>query len=81
MTDPSRHDPSHRDARGPAPSRRWAPWWLYLVILLGANYARNGLVSTDSLPVPIVVVIALAQAGLLFLLITAVWRSVHRGPS
>ena len=57
---------------------RWAPWWLYLLVLLGANYLRASVMPVGTVPEPVVVVIALAQATVLFLVITALWRLTHR---
>lgn len=57
---------------------RWAPWWLYLIVLLGANYLRASLMPVGTVPEPVVVVIALAQATVLFLVVTALWRLTHR---
>ncbi|MFC4553873.1 hypothetical protein [Georgenia faecalis] len=63
------------ETRRPSPiSPQWAPWWIYLVVLLGANYLREGLFPTGHLPVPVAVVIALGQAAVLFTLVTAIWR-------
>lgn len=57
---------------------RWAPWWLYLLVLLGANYLRAVLLPVGTVPEPVVVVIALGQATVLFAVITALWRWTHR---
>lgn len=59
-------------------SARWAPWWLYLVVLLGANYVRAALLPVGTVPEPVVVIVALAQAALLFAGITAGWRFLRR---
>jgi hypothetical protein len=90
--DPSRDAPPENPLDGvnmPLPPDRHhhadssprAPWWLYLVILLGANYLRSWLLPTGHLPAAAGVGIALGQAALLFVLITAVWRVSrrHRG--
>lgn len=76
MTDPARPDPTPNK---PKPSGRWAPWWIYLIVLLGANYLRNFLLPGDSLPAPAIFVIAIGQAAVLFVIITAIWRATRRG--
>lgn len=58
-------------------SDRWAPWWIYLVVLLGANFLRSWLLPTGHLPVVAAVLIALGQAAVLFVLITVIWRSAR----
>lgn len=64
MTD---HDP-----RTPSTSR-WAPWWVYLVVLLGANYLRAAAIRGSD---PMLhVVTALGLAAILFLAVTALWRA------
>lgn len=70
MTDP--HTPGQTPPR--SDSDRWAPWWVYLVVLLGANYLRAFLMADVPLPPPATAAIALGQAGLLFIVVTAVWR-------
>lgn len=60
-------------------SSMWAPWWLYLIVLLGANYARSYFLPGGSMPLPVTAAIAIGQAAVLFLIVTAVWRATHRG--
>ena len=55
-------------------SNRWAPLWVYLVVLLGANFLRSWLIPTGHLPAIVAVGIALGQAAILFVAITAAWR-------
>lgn len=57
---------------------RWAPWWLYLSVLLGANYVRGTVISTDGMSTVTIVAIAAVQAGILYALITLLWRAAHR---
>ncbi len=71
-------NPAPRPPHPDTDPARWAPWWLYVVVLLGANYLRAGLLPVGTVPEPVVVVIALAQAAVLFVLVTALWRQVRR---
>lgn len=75
MTDPRRPDPAPTP---PASSQRWAPWWIYLIVLLGANYLRAALLPGGSLPLPATVAIAVGQAAALFAIVTAIWRLMRR---
>ena len=51
---------------------RWAPWWVYVVIIVPANYVKQYVVQ--DWPVAANVAITLVLVGLLFLGITAVYR-------
>lgn len=76
MTDPQRPTPTSNQ---PAASQKWAPWWIYLIVLLGANYLRAFVLPGDSLPLPATVAIAVGQAAVLFVIVTAIWRLTRRG--
>ncbi len=78
MTDPDR--PDHVSGQV-ASAQKWAPWWIYLIVLLGANYARNYFLPGSSLPPPLIAAIGIGQAALLFVTITAIWRFSRRGQS
>ena len=52
---------------------KWAPWWVYVVIIVGCNYVKQYLVQ--DLAVAVNAVITVVLAGSLFLAITAVYRS------
>jgi hypothetical protein len=54
---------------------RWAPWWVYVVIIVGANYVKQHFVQ--EWPVAVNAAITLVLAGSLFLGITAVYRSMR----
>jgi hypothetical protein len=56
----------------------WAPWWLYLVVILPLNWARAAALPMADLPEPMVAAIAVAQAAILFLVITVIWRRSQR---
>lgn len=79
--DPSQQPPGPEAMpdRRPVVSTRWPPWWIYLVVLLGANHLRAGLMPVGTVPEPVVVVIALVQAAALFTIVTAAWRYMRRG--
>ena len=34
----------------PTTSTKWAPWWVYLVIIVGANYLRRAVVADGGIP-------------------------------
>lgn len=61
-----------------ARSQKWAPWWMYLIVLLGANYVRAYVIVGDRFPTFVTVAIALGQGALLFLIITVIWRFAKR---
>lgn len=50
------------------------PWWVYLLIILGANYLRRAIVPFGTVPEWADVAIAVAASVLLFMVITAVYR-------
>lgn len=56
-------------------SGRWAPWWVYVVIIVGANYVKQYFVR--DWPVAVNVAITLVLAGGLVIAITAVHRSMR----
>jgi hypothetical protein len=58
-------------------STRWAPWWVYLVIIVGANYLRRAVLPDGSTPA-LRVVVALAASAVLFVVITIAYRTAVR---
>ncbi|MGC4750228.1 hypothetical protein ACLQ28_31855 [Micromonospora sp. DT201] len=54
---------------------RWAPWWVYLVVILGCNYVKQYLVQ--DLPVAVNAAITVVLVGSLFLAITVVYRGMR----
>jgi uncharacterized membrane protein YdcZ (DUF606 family) len=54
---------------------RWAPWWVYVVIIVGSNYVKQYFVR--DWPVAVNAAITLVLAGSLFLGITAAYRGMH----
>lgn len=68
-----------RDRTPPAPkTRRWAPWWVYVVVIVGAGYARQFVVPASALPGWGDVVLAFGLAAVLFVIVTAVFRALLR---
>lgn len=61
----------------PATSEKWAPWWLYVVIIVDANYLRWAALAESSTPT-VRFVVALAFSAVLFAVITVVHRAIRR---
>jgi hypothetical protein len=55
----------------------WAPWWVYLVIIVGANSLRRAALPDGSTPT-VRVALALAVSAVLFVIITTTYRAVAR---
>jgi hypothetical protein len=55
-------------------NNKWAPWWIYVVIIVGCNYAKQYLVR--DLPVAVNAAITIVLVGVLFVGITAIYRGV-----
>jgi hypothetical protein len=65
--------------RRPVRSSRWAPWWLYVLVIAPANIGKEQLLPDDTAWwLRAMVTAALVAAGVA--LLTAMWR-VHRGRS
>ena len=64
----------------PSTSTRWAPWWAYLVIIVGANYLRRAVLPDGGTPA-LRVVVALTVSPILFVVITVIYRAVVREES
>jgi RsiW-degrading membrane proteinase PrsW (M82 family) len=52
---------------------RWAPWYVYVVFIVGGNFIKQRFL--ENTPVAVNVVVTVVLIGGLFLLITAVYRS------
>jgi hypothetical protein len=79
-TDPSPPG-SDRPPRRHPKSSRWAPWWLYILVIVGMTHLRR-VVGVDGSTPAARVVIALAVSATLFVTITAGYRAfVHRAAS
>ncbi|HWM21405.1 MAG TPA: hypothetical protein VNO51_17055 [Ilumatobacteraceae bacterium] len=61
----------------PKMATKWAPWWVYFVIIVGANYVRRG-TSPDGSSPEIRVVIALGFSAALCVIITLIYRAAAR---
>ena len=60
----------------PTTSAKWAPWWLYVVIIVDANYLRWAALDEGSTP-PMRFVVALTFSAVLFAVITVVHRATR----
>jgi hypothetical protein len=58
--------------------RRFAPWWVYLLPIIGVNYLRQWAIPYGTVPEPVDVIIALAIAAVLFVIITVAFRATRR---
>jgi hypothetical protein len=67
-TDPQRPRPAV------ARSDRWAPWWWYVVTILGVNYLRQAVMPVGTVPEWAVVLIVVAMVAALFVAVTWVYR-------
>ena len=61
----------------PTTSTTWAPWWVYLVVVVGANYLRRALVPDGSTPA-LRVVVALVFSAAVFVAVTVIYRAAVR---
>ena len=57
---------------------RWAPWWVYVVVILGANYLRQLVLPFGTVPEWADVLLAVGLAAVLVIVITAVHRAIRR---
>ena len=57
---------------------RWAPWWVYVAVLVGANWLRQYILPFGVLPEIADGGLALALAAVLFVIITAIHRGRRR---
>lgn len=57
---------------------RWAPWWVYVGVIVGGNYLRQWLLPFGTVPEWADVVIAVVLAGLLFVGTTFAYRTGRR---
>jgi hypothetical protein len=65
----------------PSPQRetsRWAPWRVYLILILGANYLRQLVLPFGTVPEWADALLAVSIAAALFLAVTAVYRAGRR---
>ena len=70
------HDDQHLHEQ-PTTSTRWAPWWVYVVVVVGANYLRRALVPDGSTPA-LRVVVALVFSAAIFVAVTVIYRAAVR---
>uniref|UniRef100_UPI003F497C4D hypothetical protein n=1 Tax=Nonomuraea bangladeshensis TaxID=404385 RepID=UPI003F497C4D len=62
---------------GKESDRRWAPWYIYLVLIIGGNYIKQGFL--EDAPVYVNVIATVIVAATVFALVTMVYRSVFTG--
>lgn len=62
-------------------AEKWAPWWVYLIVIIGANFLRSQTIPLDTWPALAVVPVAVGQALILFGIVTVVWRLMNRTSS
>lgn len=79
MTEPSKEDTVRNQQlqERPTMTTKWAPWWVYLVIIVAANYLRRAALPDGSAPV-VRVVLALGFSAALFVTITIIYRAATR---
>lgn len=56
---------------------KWAPWYVYVVLIVGCNLIKQRFLETA--PVAVNVIVTIVLVGGLFLLITAVYRGIFAG--
>jgi hypothetical protein len=75
------HTVNDQQLRGDHATSKWAPWWVYVVIIVGANSLRRAMIPTGDANALADVGIALGLSALLFATITAVHRATNRHES
>ncbi len=78
MIEQKRVPPSEPGSQQSRESSRWAPWWVYLIVILGGNYLRQATMPVGTVPEWAVGLIVAAISATLFVLVTAVHRATHR---
>ena len=56
---------------------KWAPWYVYVVLIIGVNLLKQRLI--EDVPVIVNVMVTLALVAALIVGITAVYRAMARG--
>ncbi|WP_049557527.1 hypothetical protein [Nonomuraea sp. SBT364] len=67
----------NNEERGAGNDRRWAPWYIYVVLIVGGNYVKQSFL--EDAPVVVNVIATVIVAAAVFVLVTAVYRSVFAG--
>lgn len=62
-------------AEGKVNDGRWAPWWVYVVLIVGSNLIKQYFIGGKVSDVANVA-ITVAMVGVLIVVITAVYRSM-----
>ena len=58
-------------------SGRWAPWWVYVIVLVPANYAKQAMLGDGPVAINVAATLALIAVGVV--IITALYRSFAKG--
>ena len=58
---------------------RWAPWWVYLIAIAGANYARQLIVPSGETAVDVALFAAVAVV--VAVVVTVAHRAIRAGRS
>ena len=66
--------PEHQNPR--AETARWAPWWVYVVSIAGANYLRQVIVPTGRTALDVALFAAVVVV--VAVVVTAVFRTTRR---
>lgn len=67
----------NNEKRGAGNDRRWAPWYIYVVLIVGANYVKQSFL--EDAPVVVNVIVTVIVAATIFVLVTALYRSMFAG--
>ncbi|RZT88661.1 hypothetical protein EV383_5605 [Pseudonocardia sediminis] len=59
-----------------SPDNRWAPWYVYLVAIVGSNLLKQQFMEGVAAPVNVGITVVLVV--LVVALVTWVWRATHR---
>ena len=58
---------------------KWAPWWTYLVPILGINYLRQLVLPYGTVPEAVDALLAVVTSVMLFVIMTVIYRATRRG--
>ncbi len=58
---------------------RWAPWYVYVVAIVGLNYVKQTFM--DDVPVWLNVVVTVALVSVIVLGVTWAWRAIRQDSS
>ena len=58
--------------------RRWAPWWVYAIVIVAANLARTVYLVPDGMALWLQILIGVASILLVAALVTVIYRAARR---